>query len=123
MAEYRRQFKVTAIKADDSTGIGITEYSYPTHDTTLIHSLYYDTRLSNRDIIVEACKVVSGYLDNGEYARIRTGGVHTRETWVKPYNPRVILKGHRYDERYKENKRLAEDALDRGTTIYEEMES
>lgn len=123
MAEHiRRKFRATGIRADDVTGLGITETDGKGR-TIAIYSLYYPTKLSNKDMHDDICRVVRGLLDDGQQAMVNLGGLSAKYAWRKAHEPRIIVRGRQFDGRYDEVKELSEDAIERQTTIKEELGS
>ncbi|ASN06844.1 hypothetical protein [Virgibacillus necropolis] len=115
------KYKAVAIREDDRTGIGILRYLPETRNggaTLEIHSIYCPDKLSHKQTFLAVMQHIN--VDDGESALLRTAMMNVKYQWAALY-PNVFVKGERYNiGAHSEVLRLAEDALRRKSTIYEE---
>lgn len=116
-----RKFKACAVREENATGIGLVE-CVNDGDTVAIHSIFYDTRLSNRDTYVNALEHLLAQLDDEEPVILRTALMTDKHVWRAPYQPQVKSRGERYRyEPFNEPLQLAKDGIKRKNSICEEL--
>jgi|SRR5690625_944586 len=114
----RQLFKAAEHREGSSTGLGIIRYDVITGQTIQVLSLYYDSRLSNRDMFTEICKIILGEIAAEEQALIEYAGGRYKNHWKDHHKPRLLIVGKRYIEhRFGEVKALATDATERKNSI------
>jgi hypothetical protein len=118
----KRCFKACAIREPNATGIGIVEY-VEGGATVSIHSLYYPTKLSNKDTFQAVIYHVMYEVGPDDVVMLRTSlGLRDKREWRRGYN-RLNVRGAQYrPHAFEEPLTLAGDAIKRGTTIQERFE-
>lgn len=113
-----RKYKASSFKQDDRTAIGISEYDGKT--TIAIHSLYFPTKLSNRDIFINTVQHIERNINEDERVYLRLFYIQFTPSWKRPYSKYFVRREYgRKAIAYKEAMQLADDALKRESSICE----
>jgi len=81
MTENVKRYKAVAIREESQTAIGIVDHERE-GETTAIHSLYYPTRLSNRDTFKEVEKRVAPQSEDAEgIAILKVSNMQRKKEW------------------------------------------
>jgi len=118
-----RKFRVTAIRQADCSGVGVEEYTGKGDDVGIIaiHSIYYQQRLSNRDLCIAVIQYVKSLLESVETAVIRASNMRVKYGWTKQYSPRISTRQESYKAGFNDVYKLANDAIKRRGTITERL--
>ena len=117
--EKVRRYKAVAIREESQTALGIVEHEREHNETIAIHSLYYQTRLSNRDTFKEVEKRVAPQAEDTEdIAILKVSNMQRKKEWELA-QVKSSWKG--YNESFDECKELAEDAIKRQASICEKI--
>ena len=118
MTEKVRRYKAVAIREESQTTLGIVEHERE-GETTAIHSLYYPTRLSNRDTFKEVEKQVAPQAEDAEgIAILKVSNMQRKKEWE---SSQVKSSWKGYNENFDECKALAADAIKRQASICEKI--
>jgi hypothetical protein len=119
----KRRFKACAIRETEGTGLGIVEY-IDDGQTVGIHSLYYPTKLSNKDTFTETIKHVLAQVDTDDIVILRTSiYIKNKREWARSFGDRLITMSESYKSHaFEEPFMLAGDAIKRKSTICELLE-
>ncbi|UOQ48132.1 hypothetical protein MUN88_19125 [Gracilibacillus caseinilyticus] len=116
-----RRFRYVTLTEDDATAFGIVERKE--NETIAFYSIYEPTKLTNRERTLYLLDYINDLLNAEDFAFINGHGVSTSH--IKHWkNDRQALRLYAtsIDKANKEALALAEDALQRKTTIIEKME-
>lgn len=120
MSEVVRRFKAVAIREESETGIGIVEYE-PSGETISLDSVYYPSRLSNRDTYVNTIKRIEMVTQLNEVVVLRTSSMQSKPKWRRHFT-NVRGKSEWFKaEAFGECLDLAKDGIKRKTTVYEHL--
>lgn len=116
-----RRFKVYGLRTDEGSALGMIEHNKRSNEATAIYSLYYPTKLSNRDIFVDAMQVMIVNSESEEVLKMTTA-LYGKYDWRRPYASRIrYVKAAHGSSIFTECRQLAEDALNRKETIIEKL--
>lgn len=117
-----KKYKAYAVIWGNEVGLGIEEYN---EDKTLsIASIYLNPKPSNKELFDIIARHVIAGLESDEYALLRiTNPIRAKYQWIQRYNGQIFVKREPSAHMpFIQAKLLAQDALQRKTTINEKFE-